>query len=215
MNKQASSGGAIFLHTTPSVIILHDTFTKCFVSSDSGGVHTYRCSTSNCDNRLFDNCKFLYCTGLTGGAGGLYLYDNNQYNQVVTNSLFSQCSNYYGGALYLRYSLYSYPPSSSSSGKYAVEYCYFNKNSFLAGGAGNDVAICAAGADYITEDDKQIFIFCLSNTLSDRVGYASRGYSSTDVSWLPLAFPVYVPVRIQILILTSYEPPKQTTHFHF
>ena len=191
--RQTSSGGALFFASVPSVSIYDDTFIKCCVASLGGAVYIYNCSTVSRTAKEIDDCRFFNCRGTEtyGWGGSMRAGSNHQYNNFITNSLFSGCSNYYGGAFFLSYPGSFSPSSYISSAMYPVKFCFFNKNFFLHGGAENDVVIFA-DISYTPTDDEPIFQHCFSTTSSNRVGYyISDGYLSKDVNWLPLALNTY------------------------
>ena len=178
---QANYGGAMFLSDILFVTISDDTFTNCYVTYSGGAIYIQTCSSGSNTDRLMDDCRFFQCTGSSYAAGGVCIDNNKQYNNFLTNSLFSECSSIYGGALYLYYASSFYP--SSSSEEHPVQFSFFNMNSFLSGGAGNDIYF----HDYCPEDTIAIFQHCFSTTsLSRVVFWQSSAYLSTDVDWLPL-----------------------------
>ena len=85
----------------PSVTIHDNTFTKCYVWYDGGAIEIYKCSTEERTDTVINNFLFLNYKG-DDGCGGRVCADNNkQYDNFLTNSLFSEYSDKYGGALYL------------------------------------------------------------------------------------------------------------------
>ena len=181
---QAFHGGAMFVHSVSAVKIYDNIFYKCFISSSGGAAWIGHCSSANSKYQVINNCIFHNSRGTSGYGGGVDAYYNNQYNCFLCNSIFSECSNYYGGGIYLLYTSY---PSSTLNEAYPIQYCFFNKNTFVGEGAGNDVHIEITNT-YIPSDANPIFNYCLSTTPSNRIGYYNHGYYSKDVNWLPLAF---------------------------
>ena len=177
----ARSGGALFLRGILSVTIHEDTFTRCYISADGGAIFIKSCFSEYIISPVIHNCIFMSCKG-TSSAGGGMCVEKNQYDNFVTNSLFSKCANAFAGALWLNYQSMDY-----SSGNYPVKYCFFNKNYLMdSNGSGTDTVILLKN-EYSPRDDEQIFLHCYSTSESKRVAYLSSGYHSIDVIWLPLS----------------------------
>ena len=94
----------MYLYIIPSVTIHDDTFTQCYCTSRGGAVYIQSCLTEDDSFKVFDNCRFLKCQGDSDAGGGMFAYYNKHYNSFLTNTLFSECSNRGGRALYLCYS---------------------------------------------------------------------------------------------------------------
>ena len=122
VNKMAWHGGGIYLNGIPTVTILNDLFSKCLVLYYAAGIYIEFCSTSSSTDNLIDNCRCFGCKGDSGVGGAVRIHHNYQYENSITNSLFCECKNTYGGALYLNYSGSSFPASSVSSDKYPLKY---------------------------------------------------------------------------------------------
>ena len=179
----------MYLYTIKSVTAHDDTFTQCSVFSSGGAIYMYGCSEENEKIRTFHDCRFLVCKGDSGYGGGVRASSNKQYKYFLTNSLFSECSNWSDGALYLSYSSSSYSTSSRTSKQYPVKNCFFNRN-YLSDtdGYGNDVLFW----NYSPIDDPKIFLNCFSTSDSHRVGYGNYlsskyNYYSEYVILLPLS----------------------------
>ena len=98
---QAGDGGAVYLSLIDSVTIQDDTFIKCYIYTSGGAIMLDCSSFYNSTETSIDNCVFLKCKGDNGCGGGVCTLLNYQYDNIITNSLFSECSNVFGGVLYL------------------------------------------------------------------------------------------------------------------
>ena len=176
--KQVDDGGAMCLISVPSVTIHDVTFNMCYVINGGGAIYIHTSSSIDSTAKVIENCRVLNFKGASDCAGGIDVVVNNQYDNFITNSLFSQCSNNYGGALYINYGSTNY--SSYSFGHYALKNCLFNKNS-ASGGVGNDVYFYG----YTPNNETPIFQYCFSTSNSPRT-------NTLDVVWLPLALRIYV-----------------------
>ena len=177
-SKQAYSGGALTVRFPSSTTIRDNTFTKCCIGSSGGAIYI-QSSSPDRTSTVIENCRILNCKGTTNGGGGICAHLNYQYNDLITECLFSLCTNYYGGGLYL------YHPTSSS-GQYPVHFCFFNKNSISkSGGYGNDVYL----EWYNPNNDPVVCFHCHSTSDSVRVGYRINHndliFFSNDYIWLP------------------------------
>ena len=184
---QAYLGGAMYLEKINSVDITDDSFTQFSINSTGGAIFIQSCSTESQSTPVINNCRFIKGIASNGRGGGVYAANIKQYDNFLTNSLFSECSAVSAGALWLQFSSY---PSSTSSEVYPVKNCFFNRNSLSrTNGYGNDVLIF--GCDI--KDENPLFLSCFSTSDSPRVGYYYYySYESTDVSWLPLKPLMYV-----------------------
>ena len=108
VDKQADDGGALYLHTITSVTIHDDTFTNCNITNSRGAVRIGYCSSTDSASEVINNCRFLNCHGDNFYGSRIHAPLKNQYNNFITNSLFSGCSNLLDGALYIWYSSYYY-----------------------------------------------------------------------------------------------------------
>ena len=182
---QSINGGAIYLSSVPSVTVYDNTFTKCYTGTEGGAIEMKDCSTKSKPAKIINNCRFLHChcntEELGGGGGALYSYYTQQYSNLITNCVFTNCSSFRGAA----FSIYYPFEDPTLFQDYSVMYCSFNKNHVLYNGYGNDVMLQASGP-YIPKDWEPLFFYCFSTSSSLRVGYTSNGnYYRTDVSWLP------------------------------
>ena len=109
-----------------SVTIYDDIFTSSYVNTDGGAVYMDCSSLASNIDQVINTCTFINCKGDSSARGGVCAPMNNQYNNFIANSLFSECCNAYTGVLWLNYLSITYP--SSSSGNYPVQFCFFNKN---------------------------------------------------------------------------------------
>ena len=195
-SPQTRHGGAIKAVQVPSMTIHDDTFSKCYAFTDGGGVDLVSCSTEDDTKKVINNCYFLQCRSKEGSGGGVCAM-SNQYNNLITNSIFSHCSSVYGGGLYLFYS--SYSPSSSTSEEFPVQFCFFNRNFLSSSDAWGNDATFESNGNYIPADDQPILLHCFSTSESFRVGYyADNKWSITDVNWL-------IQSNLSFIVLFSNE----------
>ena len=153
----------MYLYNINSVTTNDDTFTKCYITGSEGAVYINSCSSKDGGGEVINSCQFLICKATSDSGSGICAVVNNLYNTLVSNSLFSECSDLRGGTLWLRY----YSSDYTLEG-YPLKYCFFHKNTC---GAGNEVTICADDAKYIPTDNKPICFWCFSTTILNRVGY--------------------------------------------
>ena len=181
--KQAQYGGAIYLKTVLTVVIYDDVFSKSNITKSGSGVYMEDCLTISSTSKVIESSRFLNCqaTADSYAGGGICLYLNNQYNNFVTNSLFSGCSGWFGGGVYLNYPSTTYKTSLE---QYPILFCFFNHNSFLRTGGGNDVALRSNG-NYVPSDTISLLLSCFSTTTSNRIGYYNGAYASNNFYWLP------------------------------
>ena len=209
VNKQAYRGGALYLHTIPSVTINHDTFNKCYATFSGGAIWSYNCLTESTTKQVINNCRFITCRGVSDCGGSIHV-DSKQYDNLITNSLFSDCSNFHAGALWLNSDCYS----SHSPNKYPLKHCFFNRNYISdTSGYGND-AIIRATAAYTPTDAEPVFFCCFSTSDSNRVGYRKYNtingkteWTSKNVNWLPQA-----NINLQLIRGVQLMHIQSTTH---
>ena len=103
MNEQAPDGGAICLYTVPSVTFHDASFIQCYVHGCEADVYMNQCSTKSGTRKVVDCCKFFSCKGVDNAGGGTCADNDQQYNNFVSNSLFSECADKWASALWLSY----------------------------------------------------------------------------------------------------------------
>ena len=164
------------LHTLP--LIKSCSFVSCVSGDDGGGCGIWNCGSFL--NYALDSCSFIKCKGtdIESAQGGAVIFYNNTGARACTNCIFSNSEGYYGGALYLHCFSYltSTPPAS---------FCFFNKNSVLTSGYGNDVGI----ENCLVSNASVLFQHCVSTSNPNRIGYSyiTWSWKNTDVNWLPHA----------------------------
>ena len=122
--QNACHGGTLYVGSTISVCIHSDTFRRCNGTTSGGAVWIGYCSEATRSSTIFENCIFIGCEGAGGHGGGPCLDNNYQFANFISNCLFTENSNLYGGGLYLRY-----PSDTFSSERHCILFCFFHKNS--------------------------------------------------------------------------------------
>ena len=169
---ESFEGGAILLSYINSQTSIKDCLFLFCESPDDGGA----CGIYYCDSSLLytvDSCCYIQCKGIEDGnsQGGGIMFFQNPGNQASTNCLFSKLEAYYGGAIYLN--LPNYIPNS-----FPVKFCFFNKNSKLTTGYGND----ACFYELTPNNHDAMFEHSFSTSDSYRVGYFDNNHwDRTDV----------------------------------
>ena len=124
--QQAHCGAALFLHTVSSVAVHEDTVIHSYVLHDGGAVDIENGVSADIGKKTFYNCRFIHCRGAESNGGAIFVYQNN-YNDFLTNSLFSSCSNNQAGAVLLCDSTYT-------GSRYPIQFCLFHANSATSNG---------------------------------------------------------------------------------
>ena len=89
--RSFSHGGAMFIQNTPT-IIENTKFISCSSGgNDHGGGVFFQNTQPFIDGAVFENCRS------NGNGGGLYLLDLNM--ATISDTKFSSCSAYFGGAI--------------------------------------------------------------------------------------------------------------------
>ena len=95
-------GGGIYLNSiSTETLITTSDFIKCVVKYDGGGVNIWSSNSTNGNDKTFQKCRFIKCHGdneYYSEGGGIMAYDNNYYIGI-TNCLFCECKNCFGGAV--------------------------------------------------------------------------------------------------------------------
>ena len=115
------------------------------------------------NNRTFQNCRCIRCRGTDtqyaeGGGISVYL---NTYNVGISNTLFTECYNEYGGAVWM-----SFPSSDPSD---TLCFCFFNQNTGIHG---NDIY-------FKVQPSNSPLLHCLSTSAPRRI------YNGND-NWITL-----------------------------
>ena len=160
-------GGGICVHSISTEVILISTdFLSCAVQADAGGV-TFRNSHSTLGNeKTFQNCRFISCSGQSDG--GAVLAWGNDYNAGFTNIIFHSCSSLVSGAV---------EATLLQPVNNVVSFCFFNKNT---GTYGDDFSF----ADPLPENNNYL-LQSFTTTTSRKVGdYSGRAWKSLSVNCL-------------------------------
>ena len=179
-------GGCVYLHFVSVRVLIHSSsFAYSSVPFDGAGVDLISCSSLVSNDRTFYECRFIGCHGkaetvlsseYNDAEGGGLIAWNNSYCVGVSNTLFCNCSNRQGGALFLEFSCY--PPE-----KYPVQFCFFTQNCISNNGIGCDVAL----HDFSPENAKKVFLFSFTTSEEDSVCYYyNHDWINLELTWLPL-----------------------------
>ena len=179
-NFHENGGGSVYMHSiTTQVLVTLTSFIDSSVPFDGAGVNmwNFKCTLNNYNT--FRDCRFIKCTGRANNlisyqecyheGGGIMAY-GNEYNISMTNTLFSECSNQWGGGFEM-----SVPSSFSSP---FIIFCCFYEN------------IADLGNDVLTYPNvSQIpFLQCFTTVVSKRLGYSDGridfSYPSADDKWI-------------------------------
>ena len=184
-----SGGGAVDLwYINKQLSISLCSFVSCFSKDDGGAAAIW--SSSATDNQIVcQECRFINgaATGSSNACGGgIILWDNSNVLKC-TNILFALNTASYGGA-YATNNIYVAP-------HYILSFCFFNRNT---GTYGNDIY-------FLSWPSYSPFLYCFSTSESDRIGYYSSEYQTTDADWFP-------QTSITIKLTRSRTPMPQSTH---
>ena len=199
-SQQAQYGGAISSDLVKSVTLHDNTFCHCCITHGGGGVYIVDSSTAKNTVAVFANCRFLSCKGTSWDAGGgIRANTNKQYDNLITNTVFSGCHNYNGGALYLMCAFSSY-----SSDLYPLKFSAFYGNS--ADSVGKDIFF-----DGCQRDRSSPILFSFTTSIgNNRVEPNHWTRALQQDPWLPLALPMYAFGEQQTTIDKKDIPNRKT-----
>ena len=167
---ESDGGGAIWAYTIgEEILILTTEFTSCFAEYDSGGVNLRNSYAKLGNEKTFQNCRFMNCTGKNDGGAVLVWWNN--YNVAFTNTLFYNCSSLVSGAI---------EESLSQPVSNVVFFCFFNQNT---GTYGDDFAF-----NITLPDNNNYLLYSFTTTTSRKVGdFSTPPWKSIYVNWVPHA----------------------------
>ena len=173
-NHEAFQGGAISIESVLNMLIRDDFFLKCY-SCENAGAIDLRNSGSEQHGFPIQSSSFICCECFlwTSPTGGAFEARTNQCG-YFSSVLFTSCRADYGGAIYLLY-------TSSISGNYVIQFCFFCNNSVPTFKYGNDVA----AENFSPTNNKTFMQQCLSTSSSKRLAFYDNRWDGTDVDWLP------------------------------
>ena len=125
-------GGIEILSVNAPPQISGCSFASCSTLWDAGGVGVWYSYSPETNSKVICNCHIISCKGDSSNpyseCGGSRVFCNH-YNVGLSNTLFSHCSNYRGGALEIQLPLTVSTP--------AITFCLFHAND--ATGSGKDI----------------------------------------------------------------------------
>ena len=181
----SDGGGGIYLSNISTEALITSThFISCIVKYDGGGVALWYSYSKLNNNNTMQDCVFLNCSGnnqsVSEGGGSRIFYNN--YNVGISNTLFSQCSNYRGGGLEIELPLTVSTP--------VISFCLFHVNTAVT--SGKDI--------YLQSCDNNPFLH--SFTISsghNRVTPEHWNETTNQDEWLPLTKFTIIRCRNQNL----------------
>ena len=181
----SDGGGGIYLSNISTEALITSThFISCIVKYDGGGVALWYSYSKLNNNKTMQDCVFLNCSGnnqsVSEGGGSRIFYNN--YNVGISNTLFSQCSNYRGGGLEIELPLTVSTP--------IITFCLFHVNTAVT--SGKDI--------YLQSCDNNPFLH--SFTISsghNRVTPEHWNETTNQDEWLPLTKFTIIRCRNQNL----------------
>ena len=185
-NDEYGGGGIYLEYIHTEVLIKSSSFLDSSAPYDAGGVDMWNCDSQLNNQNTFQDFMFIKCKGTLSEGGGILAW-NNTYNVGITNTLFAECSNIYGGGF--KMNLHSSPPSEF------ILFCFFTRNT-ADENFGNDVCIR-------TEIFKSPFLHSFTTFLANSVACYSESasaYKKKD-DWLPLGDML---LRFESLNYTTY-----------
>ena len=164
-------GGAIYMKSVGDISLVTSAFLDCTTIYCGGGVELM-CSDSQSGNeRTFEDCRFIFCRGSRNGGG--FIAWRNTFHVCLSNTLFSLCSNNYGGAFELSYSTWSTS---------TISFCLFHDNS---GTHGNSVY-----SEYMQSNP---FTHCFATHSETEQVYINPPALETHQSTQSTAYPNWLP----------------------
>ena len=147
----------------------------CSASADGGGISVWH-SYAKDDQLICTQCRIINCyltteinNGYTFVGGAIILWMNTDLLKC-SDSLFA-CNTGWGGGAYAN-------DHNLAAQNYALSFCFFHQNK---GTCGNDIYLSSLPS-------YSACLHCFSTSDSDRIGYYSGHFTSTNTNWLPLIF---------------------------